>query len=165
MPTDPTPHIALTEATSAEALQAVRGLFQDYALALGVDLSFQGFTEELATLPGDYAHPGGGLFLAWVDEQAVGCCAFRPLPDAGYPNACEMKRLYVAPAFRRFGLGRMLVDHTLAMARSVDYSHMLLDTLDDMEAARALYRDSGFVEIEPYYHNPLPGAHYLMVKL
>ena len=76
-----------------------------------------------------------------------------------------MKRLYVAPAFRRFGLGRMLVDHTLTMARSVDYSHMLLDTLDDMEAARALYRDSGFVEIEPYYHNPLPGAHYLMVKL
>ena len=165
MPTDPTPHIALTEATSGQALGAVRGLFHDYALALGVDLSFQGFTEELATLPGDYAHPGGGLFLAWVDEQAAGCCAFRPLPDAGYPNACEMKRLYVAPAFRRFGLGRMLVDHTLAMARSVNYSHMLLDTLDDMEAARALYRDSGFVEIEPYYHNPLPGAHYLMVKL
>ncbi|MEY3036895.1 MAG: GNAT family N-acetyltransferase [Burkholderiaceae bacterium] len=165
MPTDPTPHIALTEATSGQALEAVRGLFHDYALALGVDLSFQGFTEELATLPGDYAHPGGGLFLAWVDEQAAGCCAFRPLPDAGYPNACEMKRLYVAPAFRRFGLGRMLVDHTLAMARSVNYSHMLLDTLDDMEAARALYRDSGFVEIEPYYHNPLPGAHYLMVKL
>ncbi|MGA1160088.1 MAG: GNAT family N-acetyltransferase [Burkholderiaceae bacterium] len=165
MPTDPTPHIALTEATSDQALEAVRGLFHDYALALGVDLSFQGFTEELATLPGDYAHPGGGLFLAWVDEQAAGCCAFRPLPDAGYPNACEMKRLYVAPAFRRFGLGRMLVDHTLAMARSVNYSHMLLDTLDDMEAARALYRDSGFVEIEPYYHNPLPGAHYLMVKL
>ena len=165
MPTDPTPHIALTEATSGQALEAVRGLFHDYALALGVDLSFQGFTEELATLPGDYAHPGGGLFLAWVDEQAAGCCAFRPLPDAGYPNACEMKRLYVAPAFRRFGLGRMLVDHTLTMARSVNYSHMLLDTLDDMEAARALYRDSGFVEIEPYYHNPLPGAHYLMVKL
>ncbi|MFM1922477.1 MAG: hypothetical protein RL019_317 [Pseudomonadota bacterium] len=165
MPTDPTPHIALTEATSGQALEAVRGLFHDYALALGVDLSFQGFTEELATLPGDYAHPGGGLFLAWVDEQAAGCCAFRPLPDAGHPNACEMKRLYVAPAFRRFGLGRMLVDHTLAMARSVNYSHMLLDTLDDMEAARALYRDSGFVEIEPYYHNPLPGAHYLMVKL
>jgi len=165
MPTDPTPHIALTEATSGQALEAVRGLFHDYALALGVDLSFQGFTEELATLPGDYAHPGGGLFLAWVDEQAAGCCAFRPLPDAGYPNACEMKRLYVAPAFRRFGLGRMLVDHTLAMARSVNYSHMLLDTLDDMEAARALYRDSGFVEIEPYYHNPLPGAHYLIVKL
>ncbi len=165
MPIDPTPHIALTEATSGQALEAVRGLFHDYALALGVDLSFQGFTEELATLPGDYAHPGGGLFLAWVDEQAAGCCAFRPLPDAGYPNACEMKRLYVAPAFRRFGLGRMLVDHTLAMARSVNYSHMLLDTLDDMEAARALYRDSGFVEIEPYYHNPLPGAHYLMVKL
>lgn len=165
MPTDPTPHIALTEATSGQALEAVRGLFHDYALALGVDLSFQGFTEELATLPGDYAHPGGGLFLAWVDEQAAGCCAFRPLPDAGYPNACEMKRLYVAPAFRRFGLGRMLVDHTLAMARSVNYSQMLLDTLDDMEAARALYRDSGFVEIEPYYHNPLPGAHYLMVKL
>ncbi|MGA1576103.1 MAG: GNAT family N-acetyltransferase, partial [Burkholderiaceae bacterium] len=129
MPTDPTPHIALTEATSGQALEAVRGLFHDYALALGVDLSFQGFTEELATLPGDYAHPGGGLFLAWVDEQAAGCCAFRPLPDAGYPNACEMKRLYVAPAFRRFGLGRMLVDHTLAMARSVNYSHMLLDTL------------------------------------
>lgn len=165
MAADSTPHIQLLEATSAHAIEAARSLFAAYASGLGVDLSFQGFSQELAALPADYVHPGGGLFVAWVDEQAAGCCAFRPLPDAGYPNACEMKRLYVAPAFRRFGLGRMLVEHTLAMARSVNYSHMLLDTLDDMEAARALYRDSGFMDIEPYYHNPLPGAHYLMVKL
>ena len=165
MPTDPTPHIALTEATSGQALEAVRGLFHDYALALGVDLSFQGFTEELATLPGDYAHPGGGLFLAWVDEQAAGYCAFRPLPDAGYPNACEMKRLYVAPAFRRFGLGRQLAEAILDAARAAGYHSVLLDTLDDMESARALYTDLGFEEIPPYYHNPIAGAHYLKVDI
>jgi ribosomal protein S18 acetylase RimI-like enzyme len=105
------------------------------------------------------------LLLASVDGAPAGCCAFRPLITSDHPNACEMKRLFVRPAFRSFGLGRRLVEHTMTFAQLAGYSNMLLDTLSDMEAARALYQEAGFVEIPPYYHNPLAGAHYLKVAL
>ena len=130
-----------------------------------MDLCFQGFEEELATLPGDYAAPHGALLLATVDDVLAGCGAFRPLPDVDYPNACEMKRLYVRKAFRRFGLGRLLARQLMDRAIEAGYSTMLLDTLDDMEAARNLYETLGFEEIPPYYFNPVPGAHYLKVDL
>ncbi len=146
-------------------MQAVRDIFQEYALQLGVDLCFQGFEDELANLPGDYAPPRGHLLLALVDGELAGCCALRPLDTADYPNAAEMKRLYVRKAFRRFGLGRQLAEAVLDHARTEGYHSVLLDTLDDMEAARALYADLGFEEIEPYYHSPLPGSHYLKVDL
>lgn len=146
-------------------LDAVRELFREYAAALGVDLCFQGFDEELAGLPGDYAEPQGALLLALVDGAAAGCGALRPLPDADYPNACEMKRLYVRRAFRRFGLGRVLAQALMDQATRAGYSTLLLDTLDDMEAARGLYESLGFVEVPPYYFNPIPGAHYLKVDL
>jgi ribosomal protein S18 acetylase RimI-like enzyme len=89
----------------------------------------------------------------------------RPLDSVDYPNACEMKRLYVRPAFRGIGLGRLLADACMDGARMAGYDHILLDTLDDMEAARMLYQELGFTEIPPYYHNPIAGAHYLKAAL
>jgi len=161
----PGPDIRLQAPDSPALLEATRGLFNEYAQALGIDLCFQGFDEELAALPGDYAAPQGGLLLAFVDGDLAGCGAFRPLPDADHANACEMKRLYVRRAFRRFGLGRLLAQTLIERATQAGYSAMLLDTLDDMEAARGLYATLGFVEVAPYYFNPLPGAHYLKVDL
>ena len=95
----------------------------------------------------------------------AGCGALRPLDDTDYANACEMKRLYVRPAFRRFGLGRVVAQALLDEAQKIGYSEVLLDTLDDMEAARGLYASLGFEEVPPYYYNPIPGAHYLKCTL
>lgn len=146
-------------------MQEVRDIFREYASTLGVDLCFQDFDAELASLPGDYAEPRGSLLLAWVDGELAGCCALRPAEDVDYVNAAEMKRLFVRKAFRGFGLGRLLAESLLEAAVRLGYDCVLLDTLDDMESARALYEDLGFGESPPYYHNPLPGAHYLRVDL
>ncbi|HEV8690891.1 MAG TPA: GNAT family N-acetyltransferase [Ideonella sp.] len=159
------PEIQLLPPDSADALAAARQILREYADMLGVDLCFQGFEAELAALPGEYAPPGGALLLAWVDGELAGCGAFRPLADADYANACEMKRLYVRRAFRRFGLGRLLGQALMDAATQAGYSAMLLDTLDDMEAARELYTSLGFEEIPPYYFNPIAGAHYLKADL
>ena len=162
---DTRPPIDLIVAQSPEELAGARALFQEYAEQLGVDLDFQHFEAELAELPGDYAAPRGTLLLARVDGELAGCCALRPSDDVDYANAAEMKRLYVRKAFRGFGLGRQLAEAILEAALQIGYGCVLLDTLDDMESARALYEDLGFEEIPPYYHNPLPGAHYLKVDL
>ncbi len=146
-------------------LALVRELFLEYQRSLDIDLSFQGFEDELRLLPGEYQAPYGALLLALVDGQPAGCCALRPLLASDYPNACEMKRLYVRPSHRGLSLGRQLVERALLLAQQAGFDSMLLDTLSDMEAARALYQDCGFVEVAPYYHNPLPGAHYLKVEL
>lgn len=159
------PTIELSEPDSEASFDACRELFGEYANALGIDLGFQNFDAELACLPGDYAAPGGALLLAWCDGELAGCGALRPLPEADEPNACEMKRLYVRRPFRRFGLGRLLAEALIDRAQATGYSAMLLDTFDDMEAARGLYASLGFVEVPPYYFNPLPGAHYLRVAL
>ncbi|WP_420821266.1 GNAT family N-acetyltransferase [Ramlibacter rhizophilus] len=150
---------------SRDDIHAARELISEYAADLGVDLCFQQIDEELATLPGEYAPPRGALLLACVDGSLAGCCALRPLDNSDYPNAAEMKRLYVRKAFRGFGLGRQLAEATLDAARQLGYACVLLDTLSDMEAARALYEDLGFEDIAPYYHNPIAGAHYLKVDL
>lgn len=165
MKTQQIPSVELITPSSPQELDATRDIFREYARDLGVDLCFQQFDQELASLPGDYAAPRGALFLAKVDGQMAGCCALRPLDNADYPNACEMKRLYVRKDFRAMGLGRELAQATLDAARQGGYSCVLLDTLDDMEAARALYHDLGFQEVPPYYHNPIPGAHYLKAEL
>jgi ribosomal protein S18 acetylase RimI-like enzyme len=159
------PDIRLKPPGSALEIDATRQIFREYAAGLGVDLCFQNFEAELGGLPGEYAEPSGRLLLAWVDGQLAGCGAFRGLTDADHANACEMKRLYVRPAFRRFGLGRLLAQALIDAARHAGYSVMLLDTLDDMEAARELYASLGFEETAPYYFNPIPGAHYLKVEL
>jgi GNAT superfamily N-acetyltransferase len=149
----------------AAGIDATRAIFREYAASLGIDLCFQGFEAELAALPGVYAEPAGILLLALVDGEVAGCGALRPLPDVDYPNACEMKRLFVRRAFRRFGLGRLIAQGLIDHGRAAGYSTMLLDTLDEMEAARELYAALGFTEVPPYYYNPIPGAHYLRVDL
>lgn len=161
----PSTDIILRWAQGPDDIEAVRALFLDYQADLGIDLCFQGFAAELDELPGVYTTPNGAIALALVGGSPAGCCAFRPLEGSDHLNACEMKRLFVRPAFRGFGLGRQLVDLILSEARLAGYTNMLLDTLTDMEAARALYQGAGFYEVAPYYHNPIAGAHYLKVEL
>lgn len=155
----------LVQADTPELLDAARELFREYAASLQVDLCFQNFEVELSALPGDYAEPGGALLLAYADDALAGCGAMRPLADVDHANACEMKRLFVRRAFRRFGLGRVLAQALMDQATSAGYSVMLLDTLDEMESARELYASLGFEETAPYYFNPIPGAHYLKARL
>ncbi|MGZ8260040.1 MAG: GNAT family N-acetyltransferase [Caldimonas sp.] len=159
------PAIELRRPEQAADLASAVEIFREYAASLDVDLCFQNFDAELASLPGEYAPPRGQLLLAFVDGKLAGCGALRAFTDAEDGNACEMKRLYVRPDFRRFGLGRTLAKALLDEARRAGYSTVLLDTLDDMEAARELYASLGFVEIPPYYFNPIAGAHYLKAEL
>ncbi len=157
--------VRIVEATLPEQLDAARVLFAEYARSLNVDLCFQNFDAELAGLPGEYSAPAGTLLLAYADGEAAGCGALRPLPDVDHPDACEMKRLYVRSGFRRLGLGRAIAERLMDAATQAGYSTLLLDTLDEMEAAREMYASLGFVEVPPYYHNPIAGAHYLKVDL
>lgn len=159
------PDIHLVTPNNAEQLEDARRIVREYGDSLGMDLCFQNFDEELRTLPGAYAPPGGQLLLAYVDTELAGCGALRGLADVDHANACEMKRLYVRPAFRRFGIGRLLAQALLDEARRAGYSCLLLDTLDEMEAARELYASLGFEEVPPYYFNPIAGAHYLKANL
>ena len=153
--------VRVREADFPRDLQTVRALFEEYAAGLGVDLCFQGFEAELSGLPGRYVRPAGGVWIAEGEGEAAGCVALRPFGE----EACEMKRLYVRPAYRGSGLGRALAERTIEHARVAGYSRMLLDTLASMDGAVHLYRSLGFVEIEPYYHNPIPGAVYFACKL
>jgi ribosomal protein S18 acetylase RimI-like enzyme len=132
----------------------VRRLFLEYAESLGFSLCFQGFDQELATLPGKYAEPEGTILLAVVDNEPAGVVGLRPLDG----TICEMKRLYVHPAHRGLKLGRLLADHILSEARDRGYTHMRLDTLPNMEAARMLYASMGFSVIPAYYDNTPCGS-------
>lgn len=159
------PEVTLLSVGADESIEPAREILREYAASLTIDLCFQNFDAELANLPGEYAPPTGHLLLAFVDGALAGCGGFRPLPDADAANACEMQRLFVRPAFRRFGLGRALAETLIDEARRAGYSAMLLDTLDEMESARELYASLGFVEVAPYYFNPIAGAHYLKCEL
>ncbi|MFO0837994.1 MAG: GNAT family N-acetyltransferase [Phycisphaerae bacterium] len=143
------------------ALDGIRVLFREYAESLGFSLDFQQFEQELATLPGRYAPPGGTILLALVDGQTAGCVALRPLE----PGICEMKRLYVRPAFRGSGAGRALVQATIERAAQAGYQRMRLDTLATMTAARGLYESLGFSRVAPYCFNPMPDACYYQLVL
>lgn len=162
---DPLVIIETLELASAQEVSIVRALFNAYALSLDVVLCFQNFEEELAALPGDYCAPRGSLVLGYVNGAPAGCCALRPLDAVDYPNACELKRLFVRTAFRGLGLGRSLTEAVMERAAVLGYDCVLLDTLDEMESARALYAELGFEEIPPYYYNPIAGAHYLIARL
>ncbi|MBD3305333.1 GNAT family N-acetyltransferase [candidate division KSB3 bacterium] len=153
--------IDIREARSTEDLEHIRRLFQEYAENLSIDLSFQAFETELATLPGTYALPGGSLLLAEYHGQPIGCVALRTL-EVGIG---EIKRLYVVPAYRGRGVARRLMQTVLARARKSGFSQVRLDTLADMDAARSLYTSLGFREIPPYYHNPMAGAVYMELRL
>jgi carbonic anhydrase len=152
---------AIAEAASPEELDAVRDLFREYAAWLGVDLCFQGFDEELATLPGRYAPPDGRLFIAREGVRAVGCVGLRRLDAA----TGEVKRLYVRPEARGHGLGRTLTGRVIEAARALGYRRLVLDTLEPMTEARRLYRSFDFREIPAYYANPLAGAVYMELAL
>ena len=142
-------------------IESIRTLFKEYEKAIGVDLCFQGFAEELADLPGRYSSPEGALLLAFVDSQLAGCVALRWFDY----NTCEMKRLYVRPEFRGLGLGRKLAVKVIEEATQIGYTRMRLDTLPSMTEAIAMYKTLGFMEIEPYRYNPVKGAIYMEREL
>ena len=162
---------ALRQATVAADIALARELFVEYAQWLNVDLCFQGFDRELATLPGAYAPPAGRLLLAGLPGAAFGCVALRPLatgaglpPDA-MPTTGEVKRLYVRPEQRGGGWGHRLAAAINDEARAIGYRELKLDTLEWMTAARKLYAKLGFRECAPYYANPLPGVVYMACAL
>lgn len=150
------------QATTDEHIESARTLFEEYAASLGFSLCFQNFDQELKNLPGDYAAPDGRLLLAVENDQLAGCIALRKLSD----QACEMKRLFVRPAYRATGLGRTMVESLIDEACKLGYTHMRLDTIPGkMDKAIALYQSIGFVEIEPYCQNPVEGAKFMELKL
>jgi len=152
-------HIDFAE--SAIDFDNARQLFIEYADSLEFSLCFQGFEEELENLPGKYAAPEGCILLAWDVLECVGCVGLRPLNQ----NVCEMKRLYVKPAFRSTGLGRFLAEKIVKQSRQKNYLKMRLDTLSSMKYAMKLYRSLGFVETDPYYNNPHPEVVFFEITL
>ncbi len=153
--------LALAQAVSAEDIGTIRALFREYQQSLGVNLCFQGFEEELAALPGDYAQPGGRLYLGLDGGQSACCIALRRLDAA----TAEMKRLYVRPAFRGKGHGRVLARRVIDDAKAAGAARIVLDTLPDMRSAQAMYEAFGFRDIPPYTHNPVPGARFMGLDL
>ena len=153
--------LSVTEAVGASDVAQARQLFVEYASSLGTDLAFQDFEQELARLPGAYAPPGGRLLLGRAGEEVAACVAMRPLGE----DACEMKRLYVRPAYRSLGAGRQLAEVIIQTARDIGYRRVRLDTLPEMAAAQRLYRELGFRSIAPYRYNPIEGTEFLELDL
>jgi putative acetyltransferase len=154
----------IRHATTQDDFGRARALFLEYAEWLKVDLCFQGFAEELKTLPGAYAPPRGRLLLAGSAPEAFACIALRPLDGAASTRG-EVKRLYVQPARRGERWGHRLAEKLLEEARAIGYRELMLDTLDWMKPARALYTSLGFRECERYYDNPHPGVVYMKLDL
>lgn len=167
--------VRIRQATSADDIAAVKKCFNEYTQWLDEDISFQGYADELATLPGKYSPPDGALLLA-VDsatDRVLGCVAMRPLtllPEYRITERrcvrryCEMKRLFVYPEARGRSVGRLLIKEVVGLAQARGYDEVLLDTLLKMGPAIELYRSEGFVEIEPYCHTELQGVKYFARK-
>jgi ribosomal protein S18 acetylase RimI-like enzyme len=154
--------VSFTQAETPTQIAQARELLLEYAQSLGFSLCFQGFDQELADLPGDYAPPDGRLLLAEYEGQLAACVALHKLEV----DICEMKRLYLRPQFRGKGLGRALADRIITDARSIGYQRMRLDTVEPvMKDAVAMYRKLGFREIAPYCKNPIAGALYMELQL
>jgi len=154
--------LTIIQASSTAQLAQARELFLEYANSLNFSLCFQNFDEELATLPGHYVPPKGRLLLGEYEGQLAACVALRGLEE----TICEMKRLYLRPAFRGKGLGRILTEHLISEAHQIGYHCMRLDTVEPvMKDAVAMYRRLGFREIPPYRENPNPGALYMELDL
>lgn len=144
--------------TQDAALETVRQLFLAYAAELQEDLCFQSFEAEVKDPLKKYGPPAGVIFLAYWNDEPAGCIALQPLSGE---RVCEMKRLYVKPAFRKYGIGRALVEHLLEASDKLGYTTMRLDTLDRLQPAIRLYEQYGFKVINAYYENPLPGVVYM----
>lgn len=153
--------VTIIEAISTEHIEIARQLFLEYEKELNIDLCFQGFAEELKSLPGKYAPPDGALLLAVEQTEAVGCVALRRFSATD----AEMKRLYLRPTYRHLGAGRQLAESIIDRAHNLGYRRMVLDTLATMQTAQALYRSLGFASIDAYYVNPLPGVIYFAKAL
>lgn len=153
--------LTLVQVVNGPDLDEVRRLFSEYAAWIGINLSFQNFSQELAELPGLYVAPSGVLLLARIDGNAIGCVAAHQWSA----SVCEMKRLFVRESVRGCGHGRALVERTIAWARDAGYDRIILDTLPAMHAAQCLYARLGFREIPPYRHNPVPGAKFMELVL
>jgi ribosomal protein S18 acetylase RimI-like enzyme len=151
----------ISQADGSAGIALARELFREYAASLGIDLGFQDFEAELSGLPGAYAPPRGALLLAFAANECAGCIALRPLSG----NVCEMKRLYVRPAWRRHGIGKLLIDAVLGASRHAGYRAICLDTLPSMTAARSIYKSLGFRAIAPYYPSPIAGTAFLELDL
>lgn len=151
----------IVPADGPERVEAARRLFEEYAASLAFDLAFQGWSQELAGLPGAYTPPGGALLLLVEGDKTLGCVALRRL-DA---LTAEMKRLYLRPEGRGRGLGSVLAQAALTEARRLGYRRVRLDTVPGMEAAQAIYRTLGFQPIAPYRENPIQGAAFLEIEL
>jgi putative acetyltransferase len=155
------PQVDITPARAAEDIASVGELFREYAASIGVDLEYQGFSSELAGLPGQYAPPSGNLLVAKVNGEAAGCVALRALDK----STLEMKRLYVRPSARGTGVGKLLVEAVISIARQNGYVELRLDTLASMASAQKLYGALGFVEIPPYGKAFLPGTRFYSLPL
>lgn len=155
------PALDLIQVDSPVLVTVARGLFREYAEAIGTNLEYQGFAAELAALPAPYTPPDGALFIARMGEELAGCVALRPLGN----GIGEMKRLYVRPGYRAAGLGARLVDAVIRSARSAGHRELRLDTLASMTSAQALYRRLGFKQISPYNHQHLPGTRFYALDL
>jgi ribosomal protein S18 acetylase RimI-like enzyme len=153
--------IRIAEARWPDDRAIVESMFREYVASLSEDISFQNVDDELSRLPGKYARPGGVVLIAWDGADAAGAVAYRMVE----PGVCEMKRLYVRPAFRGRDIGRELAEELIEDARAQGYRTMLLDTLASMQSARALYRALGFRPVEAYYDNPLPGTMYMALEI
>ena len=151
----------IIHATTKDHYQSARELFIRYADSLGFDLEFQGFSRELAELPGEYASPGGCILLAEATAGFAGCVALRPLQD----KICEMKRLFVIPEYRSRGIGGALANSVIGEARKKGYRKMRLDTIESMKAAQTLYFSLGFKTIEAYCYNPLEKPCFMEMEL
>lgn len=158
------PPVSIIRATTRAHLSAAAELFREYAASLPFSLCFQGFDEELATLPGRYAPPAGVILLAMAGETPVGCIAMRPLPDLG-DGVCEMKRMYVVPTWQGQGIGRRLAEQLIADARTAGHTRMKLDSEPDMAAAMGLYRSLGFVSCDRYNNDPHPQTIFMELRL
>jgi carbonic anhydrase len=150
-------------ADDSQAIEQVRQYFRNYAAWLGVDLSYQNFDQEMASLPGAYTAPEGRLFFAEVDGRPAGCVGVRPLPDSD--GVCEMKRLYVAPEERGHGVGNALALAAIKAAKEIGYRKLIIDTLPSMRMAVKLYRELGFTEAPSYYKTPVEGTMFLALDL
>jgi ribosomal protein S18 acetylase RimI-like enzyme len=149
-------------ATQGPALESIKILFNAYLQELNEDLCFQSFDSEIDNPLYKYSAPTGALFIATYNATPVGCIALQPLLDAG---TCEMKRLYVDPEYRKFGIGDALVKALIQEAKAMDYTLMKLDTLERLQAAIKLYQKFGFETVNAYYDNPLPGVVYMQKDL